>query len=73
VARIPQLRYEAGTTFCETVNKEEGRRWLLRALEMDPRHGPTHAALADYYESKGNRDLAVRHRQLASRGGDLSH
>ena len=65
----PQWRYEAGTILLRNSQKEEGRRWLLSALEMDPRHAPTHAALAAFYESEGNRDLALRHRQLASRGG----
>ena len=65
----PQWRYEAGAILLRNGQKEEGRRWLLSALEMDPRHAPTHAALAAFYESEGNRDLALRHRQLASRGG----
>jgi tetratricopeptide (TPR) repeat protein len=69
----PQWRYEAGGILLRNGQKEEGRRWLLSALESDPRHGPTHAALAAFYESEGNRDLALRHRQLASRGGDFPH
>src|SRR5262249_24477232 len=63
----PQWGYEAGAILLRNGQKEEGRRWLLSALESDPRHAPTHAALAALYESEGNRDLAIRHRQLASR------
>jgi tetratricopeptide (TPR) repeat protein len=44
----------------------EAVRWLQGALTRDPRYGPAHAALADYYERKGAADLAAQHRQLAA-------
>jgi Tfp pilus assembly protein PilF len=46
---------------------QEGLRWLSGALQIDPQHGPTHQALADYYEKAGEPDLAARHRQQAGR------
>jgi thioredoxin-like negative regulator of GroEL len=60
----PQWRYEAGAILLRNEQKEEGLRWLLSALEIDPRHAPTHAALAAHYEREGNRELAAYHRRL---------
>jgi Tfp pilus assembly protein PilF len=65
----PQWRYEAGMILLRNEQKEEGLRWLLSALEMDPRHAPTHAALAAFYEREGKREQANYHRRLAQRGG----
>ena len=48
---------------------EEGRRWLISALRENPYHGPTHAALGDYYEKEKNNQLAAFHRRLAIAGG----
>jgi Tfp pilus assembly protein PilF len=59
----PRWRYEAGMILMRNEQKEEGLRWLLSALEVDPRHAPTHAALADYYDREGKRDLATYHRR----------
>jgi Tfp pilus assembly protein PilF len=60
----PKWRYQAGVILLRNEQKEEGLRWLLSALEMDPRHAPTHAALAAHYEREGNRELAAYHRRL---------
>ena len=37
-----------------------GSRPLSGALQIDPQHGPTHQALADYYEKAGQPELAAR-------------
>jgi tetratricopeptide (TPR) repeat protein len=57
------LRYEMGSILLRNGQDREGLRWLDSALKADPRHGPTHAALADHYEKAGNRRLASYHRQ----------
>lgn len=47
-----QLRYEIGAAHLRYGNLEDGLMWLQSALEIDPKHRPTHRALADYYERK---------------------
>ncbi len=49
----PALHYEMGMLFLRAGRAEIGERWLLLALNLDPDHKPSHAALADYYESIG--------------------
>jgi tetratricopeptide (TPR) repeat protein len=61
----PELRYEAGMIFLNSGQDVEGLRWLASALKEDPRHGPTHRALADYYERTGDAARAAQHRRLA--------
>jgi predicted Zn-dependent protease len=61
----PAPRVEAGLICLRSGKEREGLRWLLSALQQAPRDGPAHAALADYYERTGQRDLAARHRQQA--------
>jgi predicted Zn-dependent protease len=63
----PAPRVEAGRICLRSGKEREGLRWLLSALQQSPRDGPAHAALADYYERAGQRDLAARHRRQASR------
>lgn len=60
----PALRCEAGVILLRGGLQSEGLRWLESALAVDPRHGPTHQALADYYEQAGDLDRAARHRPL---------
>jgi tetratricopeptide (TPR) repeat protein len=61
------LHCEAGVISLRMGSATEGVRWLKSALKEDPRYGPAHEALALFYESTGNRALAVRHRELAGR------
>jgi tetratricopeptide (TPR) repeat protein len=63
----PEWRYRAGMILLRNGQTEEGRRWLLSALEIDPKHGPTHAALADLYQQEGKEQLAAYHRRFQSR------
>jgi Tfp pilus assembly protein PilF len=65
----PAPRVEAGLICLRTGKEREGLRWLLSALQQAPRDGPTHAALADYYERAGQRDLAAQHRRQAEQTG----
>jgi predicted Zn-dependent protease len=64
----PALRYEVGMIFLNNHRTEDGLAWLAGALREDPRHRPTHRALAEHYERAGNAALAARHRGLAIPG-----
>jgi tetratricopeptide (TPR) repeat protein len=63
----PKPRYEAGVICMRNGQESEGLRWLLGALQCDPRHGPTHSALAEYYESIGQPEQAAEHRRFLNR------
>jgi Tfp pilus assembly protein PilF len=65
----PALRCEAGLLLLRNGLESEGLRWLESALREDPRHAPTHQALADYYKRTGNSERAEQHRRLALEGG----
>jgi predicted Zn-dependent protease len=62
VPHDPALRYEIGAILLRRGDAGQGLRWLYSALQEDPRHGPTHAALADYYQRTGQPDRAAKHR-----------
>lgn len=67
-ATDPNALYQIGTLFLRGRQDHVGEYWLRRALELDPAHQPTLQALADYYESKGDKDqaAAVRRRLEAA-------
>jgi len=65
----PALRCEAGLLLLRNGLDSEGLRWLESALVLDPLHGPTHEALAEYYQRLGKSEQAEQHRQLAKKGG----
>jgi tetratricopeptide (TPR) repeat protein len=54
---------EAGAIFLRLGQDRLGLYWLHQALERDPGHLPTHKLLAEYYESKGDREKAAVHRR----------
>jgi cytochrome c-type biogenesis protein CcmH/NrfG len=56
-------RYEVGRTLLEYDAPEDGAGWLQSALDLDPGHQPSHAALAEYYSRRGNLPLAEQHRR----------
>jgi predicted Zn-dependent protease len=62
----PAVHYEMGMILVQTGRGEVGERWFLTALELDPNHRPSHAALASYYESRGEREKAAFHRARAA-------
>ncbi|HEV2949121.1 MAG TPA: tetratricopeptide repeat protein [Gemmataceae bacterium] len=64
----PALRCEAGLLLLRNGLESEGMRWLESALVEDPRHAPTHQALADYYQRAGNLERVEQHRRLALEG-----
>jgi tetratricopeptide (TPR) repeat protein len=61
----PALRHEAGMIFLRSGQAQEGLRWLYSSLQEDPRYGPTHQVLADYYEKLGDKAKADWHRRQA--------
>jgi tetratricopeptide (TPR) repeat protein len=66
----PDLRRQAGEIMLHNGHEEEGLRWLRSALEQDPGHRPTHRALADYFDRRGEKEEAERHRRLAEAPGE---
>jgi tetratricopeptide (TPR) repeat protein len=62
---VAQLRSEAGVIALRMGRDEEGIRWLTSSLMLKGDHRSTHAALADYYQKKGDLDRASTHRRLA--------
>ncbi len=62
---------EVGVISLRAGAANQGLRWLYKALQIDPRHVPTHRALADWYRRTGNSALGARHQRLAGeRAGD---
>lgn len=64
------LRHEIGHTHLTYGNIEDGLMWLQAALEIDPKHRPSHRVLAEYYGEKTAQHpryigLAQRHRMAA--------
>ncbi len=62
----PALHYEMGALLIRTGQGSAGEQWLLNALILDPNHEPSHAALAAYYESRGEREKAEQYRARAN-------
>jgi len=59
-----EVRYEIGITLLKYGSPGDGAKWLLTVLELQPDHKRTHQALAAYFESRGDREDATRHRRL---------
>jgi tetratricopeptide (TPR) repeat protein len=69
-SRGPDVPYEIGSSFLRIGQERLGTYWLNQALQRDPGHKPSHQALAEYYESKGEPDKAAPHRRpLTPSGG----
>jgi Flp pilus assembly protein TadD len=58
----PEPRLQAGRICLRNGQVKEGLRWLSGVLDLVPDHQATHEALADYYESEGEKVLARQHR-----------
>lgn len=58
-------RHEAGVIALRIGRTQEGLRWLEGALRAEGDHRPSHAALADYFQGKGESARAEHHRRLA--------
>jgi tetratricopeptide (TPR) repeat protein len=64
----PDVRCHLGQWFLDNGQKEIGVRWLFAALRSNPRHGPTRAALADYFERSGQPRRAAVFRRGSAAG-----
>lgn len=60
------LRYEIGTKLMRLGRERDSVAALYFVLEQQPRHGPAHAALADYFDRVGQPERAARHRSAAA-------
>jgi tetratricopeptide (TPR) repeat protein len=65
-AHNPALRHEAGMICLRNNVGPEALRWFLGALQDDPQHRPTHQALAQYYQEKGEAASAAYHHERAA-------
>ena len=66
----PAIRFEVAKWMLENGHEQEGLKWTSEILRAEPRHGPTHRLLADYYQKQGNPGRANYHRLMASTGQD---
>jgi len=63
------LRYQIALDQMRLGRERDGLAALFLVLEQQPRYGPAHAALAEYFERTGQPARAARHRRAA--GGRL--
>jgi Tfp pilus assembly protein PilF len=59
----PDRAYTIAVELLKIGHDRLGLYWLDKALQRDPNHQPTHRALADYFERKGEPDKAAAHRR----------
>jgi tetratricopeptide (TPR) repeat protein len=59
----PDPPSKIGALFISIGHERLGLYWLEQALLRDPRHRESHKILAEYYESKGQKDKAALHRK----------
>jgi tetratricopeptide (TPR) repeat protein len=62
----PAIRFEVAKWMIENGHLQEGLNWTSEILRVEPRHGPTHRLLADYYQKQGNPGQANYHRLMAT-------
>jgi tetratricopeptide (TPR) repeat protein len=63
----PSLHYEMGVLLLRSGQSSVAEGWLRSALSLDPNYRPAHEALAEYYQSKGEQQLAEEHRRRAGK------
>jgi Tfp pilus assembly protein PilF len=67
--KLPQdvsVRFGVAMWALHNGRETDGARWLFANLLIDPQHGPTHAALADYFERLGQPRRSAEHRRRAA-------
>jgi tetratricopeptide (TPR) repeat protein len=64
------IRFEVARWMLENGHQQEGLKWTSEILRAEPRHGPTHRLLAEYYQKQGNAGRANYHNLMASSGQD---
>jgi tetratricopeptide (TPR) repeat protein len=61
------LHAELGELLIQIGQRDAGEHWLLNALKLNPAQANAHAALAKYYEERGNAPAAANHAREAAR------
>jgi tetratricopeptide (TPR) repeat protein len=61
------LRHELGVLSLRNDAEATALRWFASVLQIDPGYEPTHAALAEYYQRKGDSAGAEYHRKRAGK------
>jgi Tfp pilus assembly protein PilF len=61
-----EMRFEIAMILMSNGAPNDGAKWLLSVLNLDPHHRPSQAALAEYYRSIGKDRLADEHQRRAS-------
>ncbi|MFL5342814.1 MAG: tetratricopeptide repeat protein [Gemmataceae bacterium] len=61
----PALNCEMGVALMRGGRLKEAEGWLLKAVNLDPKYAPAHAALVELYERQGDHERADEHRQQA--------
>jgi tetratricopeptide (TPR) repeat protein len=59
------LHYEAGMIALRAGSFKEALRWFDSALQIEPKHAPTHRALAEFYQKTGQIGEAQKHWETA--------
>ena len=62
----PDVQARAGRAWLANGQVKQGLELLERLLQKHPRHAAAHEALAEYYESIGEKGLAAKHRRAAN-------
>jgi predicted Zn-dependent protease len=58
-------RFEIAMIAMNHESPDEGIRWLMSVIDLDPGYAPAYAALADYYQKTGNAELEQKYRIMA--------
>jgi predicted Zn-dependent protease len=58
-----ELQAELGTLLIALGHAKVGESWLLSALRLDAKCRAAHAALAEFYQARGDAERAARHRK----------
>ena len=66
-SRDPKVAFEIGSLLLQIRQEKQGLYWMDEALSWDPAHRPTHQALAEYFELKGDQERAAMHRRRLSK------
>jgi tetratricopeptide (TPR) repeat protein len=63
--RAPSLHYEAGIIAMRAGRYREMLRWFDSALRIEPKHAPTHRAMAEFLQKAGQLGEAQKHWEIA--------
>ena len=58
--------FRIGQIAMKYESPDEGLRWLMKVIDLDPGHVGAYDSLADYYTLVGNPDLEEKYRRLGS-------